>query len=148
MSQPETTSADPRGRLPARYRVYLLADAKPTDRGIVYRRGEQRYLLAWTRLGRGFCAEVGEPQGVCTIVFDLVAEVVSGECVVFRFDAESGHHAHAVARAIEIGIGHERCDSSLRAAATDGYATRSYPDLDTFEEANLEALRFKPLEER
>jgi hypothetical protein len=146
MSESETTQPIPPGELLSRYRVYLLADAKPTERGIVYRRGEQRFLLAWGRLGRGFCAEVGEPQGVCTIVFDLVAEIVAGECVVFRFDAEPGHHAHAVGCAIEIGIGHDRCDSSLRAVATDGYATRNYPDLDTFEEANLEALRFKPLE--
>jgi hypothetical protein len=50
-----------------------------TERGVVYRRGDQRYLLAWSRVHRGLAAEVGEPQGVRTIVFDLAIEVEGPE---------------------------------------------------------------------
>jgi hypothetical protein len=134
--------------LRVRYRVHLLAGAKPTERGVVYRRGEQRFLLAWTRVKRAFCAEVGEPEGVSTVVFDLVVDGEGPECVVFRFDGDPGHVAHGIGRAIELGIGHDSCDPSVRAVATDGYATRTYPDLEAFEEANLEALRYKPLATR
>ncbi len=141
---------DPAGgqEVPSRYRVHLLSDARPTERGILYRRGAQRFLLAWSRVRRAFAAEVGEPEGVRTIVFDLVVSTDRGECVVFRFDADPGEGAKILARAVELGAGSESCDACLRAVATDGFATRSFPDLEPFEEASLEAIRSKPLADR
>jgi hypothetical protein len=130
-------------RVPSRYRVHLLPDAKPTERGIVYRRGEDRFLLAWSRVEHALAAEVGEPEGVRTIVFDLALEVSGAECVVCRLDAEPGDEAIAVGRAIQLGIGRERCSPSLRALATEGLPTRCYADLETLSEANLETLRFR-----
>jgi hypothetical protein len=49
---------------------------------------------------------------------------------------------------VELGVGSERCDGPLRAVALDGFATRSHPDLESFEDAVLEAIRFKRLEVR
>ncbi|HME73473.1 MAG TPA: hypothetical protein VKM54_26965 [Myxococcota bacterium] len=129
--------------VPSRYRVHLLPDAKPTERGIVYRRGEDRFLLAWSRVEHALGAEVGEPEGVRTIVFDLALEVSGAECVVCRLDAEPGDEAIAVARAIQLGIGRERCSASLRALGAEGLPTRCYADLETLSEANLETLRFR-----
>ena len=143
-----TRDAAPGEPTPSRYRAHLLADAKPTERGLLYRRGEQRFVLEWTRVKRALAAEVGEPEGVRTIVFDLVVAIEGDECVACRFDADPGEVAHALARAVELGVGVGRCDPSLRAVATDGFATRSHPDLEAFEAAALEAIRFKPLESR
>jgi hypothetical protein len=141
-------AAAPDEKLPSRYRAHLLADVKPTERGLLYRRGEQHFVLEWARVRRALCAEVGEPEGVRTIVFDLVVGIEGEECVACRFDADPGEDTHALARAVEIGVGPGRCDPSLRAAAVDGFATRSHPDLEAFEDAALEAIRFKPLEIR
>jgi hypothetical protein len=130
---------------PSRYRAHLLSEATPTERGVVYRRGEQHFLLTWSRVKRALAAEVGEPEGVRTIVFDLLVEMEGEDCVVLRLDADPGEDARIFGRAIELGVGEDRCDTSLRSVACDGMATRSYPDLELFEEAALEALRFKPL---
>lgn len=129
--------------VPSRYRVHLLPDAKPTERGVVYRRGPDRFLLEWKRVGQAFAAEIGEPEGVRTIVFDLVIENDGSECVACRLDAEPGEEATALARAVELGVGRERCAHSLRALAAEGVPTRGYPDLDTFAEATLEAIRYR-----
>lgn len=131
-----------RAEVPSRYRAHLLPEAKVTERGVVYRRGEQRFLLEWNRVQRALAAEVGEPQGVRTIVFDLAVQVEGPECVVCRFDADPGDEAMATARAIELGVGPDRCSLSLKNLAAEGIPTRSYPDLDTFEEAALESIRF------
>ncbi len=142
----DTWASTPRtgaGQVPSRYRVHLLPDAKVTERGVVYRRGEDRFLLVWSRIERALAAEVGEPEGVRTIVFDLALELVGPECVVCRLDAEPGEDASALARAIQIGVGRDRCSPSLRALATEGLPTRCYPDLDTLTEANLESIRFQ-----
>ncbi len=128
--------------VPSRYRALLLPEAKVTDRGLVYRRGARHYLLAWSRVERAFAAEIGEPEGVRTIVFDLAVEVRGPECVVCRFDAEPGSDAMGIARAIEVGTGRDRCSPSLRTLAAEGLPTRRYVDLESFEEATLEAIRF------
>ncbi|HVP31637.1 MAG TPA: hypothetical protein VMW35_21005 [Myxococcota bacterium] len=129
--------------VPSRCRVHLLPDAKATDRGIVYRRGEERFLLAWPRIRAAFAAEVGEPEGVRTLVFDLALEPSGPECVLCRFDVEPGDEAQALARAIEVGVGREQCSASLRSLAREGSPTRHYADLETLTEAHLEAVRFR-----
>jgi hypothetical protein len=128
---------------PSRYRVHLLPDARITPRGVEYRRGDERFVLEWERVQRALSAEIGEPEGVRTIVFDLVIESEGEECVSCRFDADPGERAIEVARAIAEGVGTDRCSPSLRAVAHDGLPTRRYPDLETFEEAALEAIRFR-----
>jgi hypothetical protein len=129
--------------LPSAYRVHLLADPRPTERGILYRRGENRFLVEWDRVERALAAEVGEREGVMTVVFDLVVEMGARGCVACRFDADPGEAAQAIARAIELGVGRDRCSPALRSTASDGWPSRTYPDVESFEQAALESVRFR-----
>jgi hypothetical protein len=135
--------AEPReGVVPSRCRVHLLIDAKPTERGVVYRRGDDRFLLEWPRVRLALASAVGEPEGVCTVVFDLALDVSGPECVLCRIDADPISEAPALARAIELGLGRDRCNASLKNLSRESAATRHYDDLDTLTEAHLEAIRF------
>ena len=62
--------------VPSRYRVHLLPHAKPTERGVLYLRGEDQFLLAWSRVKRAFAARVGG-GGQETVVFDQTATMYS-----------------------------------------------------------------------
>lgn len=129
------------GEVPSRCRVHLLVDAKPTERGVVYRRGEDRFLLDWSRVRLALAAAVGEPEGVCTVVFDLALRTEGPECILCRIDADPISEAPDLARAIELGLGRDRCNASLKNLSREGAATRHYDDLDTLTEAHLEAIR-------
>ncbi len=134
-----------------KYRVRLVEAAHPSEDGLAFPDGESREFLAWDRVRLAFAAEVGEPEGVRTIVFDLVVEEESDapqggrdpQCTsrcVFRLDADPGEDAMALARAIENGLGSERPSASIKSVATDGVPSRWYPDIETFEEAVREQL--------
>ena len=129
------------GEVPSRYRVHLLTRAKPTDRGVLYLRGDAPYLLAWPRVRRVFAAEVGEAEGA-TVVFDLAVEVTGPECVSFRLAADRGEDARRVANAIRLGVGGDASSRELEEAAELGAPRRRYPDAETLGEAALEAIRF------
>jgi hypothetical protein len=128
--------------VPSHYRVHLLPGAKPTERGVLYRRGSERFLLAWGRVEYAFAAEVGEPEGVRTIAFDLAVEVHGPVCVACRMEAEPGEDAMRTARAIQLAIGPETCNSCVKSLAADGVPLLSFPDTETFGEAVLESVRF------
>jgi hypothetical protein len=82
---------------------------------------------------------VGEPEGVQTVIFDFaLAGRTDARC---RLDADPGEPARRVAEAIVRGVGLARCSASLRAVALEGYPTRSYPDLESYEEDVPETLR-------
>jgi hypothetical protein len=49
-----------------------------------------RALLRWADVLGAVAAEVGEPEGVRTIVFDLLARASRGGLVAVRLDAEPG----------------------------------------------------------
>lgn len=133
-------SDDGTGHVPARTRVVLLPEPQLDARGVLYRRSEGLYLLPWSRVSGAHAAEVGEPEGVRTVVFDL--SLTGREHVRCRLDADPGDSARELGQAIERGLGRGQCTKSLRAVALDGYATRSYPDLESFEEdAQVELLR-------
>lgn len=122
-----------------RARIVVLPEAAAEARGIVYRRGAEPFLLAWSRVDAAHSAEVGEPEGVQTVIFDLVlAGRPDARC---RLDADPGEPARRLAEAIVRGIGRTRCSASLRAVALEGYATRSYPDLDSYEDDVPEEIR-------
>ena len=129
------------GEVPSRYRVHLLARAKPTDRGVLYLRGESQFLLTWGRVKRAFAARVGEASGEHVFVFDLAVAVNGPECVVCRLEARPGE-APRVARAIELGVAPAARTPGLRTLAERGEAHLSFPDLETFAEASLESIRF------
>jgi hypothetical protein len=126
----------------ASYRAHLLADAKPTEQGILYRRGSDRFLLAWTRVRRALAGVVGDPGTDCTVIFDLAVETAPGESAVYRMDACQGEAARRLARAILLGLGAERCTPCVVSLAEHGEPTLDYPDLASFEAAALESLRF------
>jgi hypothetical protein len=118
------------------YRVEVLSEARPTEAGVVHRSGERTVLLEWCRVRRAVAAEVGEPQGVRTIVFDLVLETDGAEAIVCRFDADPSDNAMAIARAIAASLPPDRTEASIKILASEGTATRWYPDLESFEEAH------------
>ncbi len=124
----------------SRYRVELLHVPEVRETGVAHQVDGARDLLPWSRVLRALAAEVGEPEGVRTIVFDLITEIADGSCRVCRLDAEPGYEAQGVASAIAIGVGPERCDASLKNSATDGYPGRWFPDLEAFEEAARDSL--------
>jgi hypothetical protein len=133
---------DPASEVPSRYRVHLLPGAKPTERGVLYRRGSEQFLLAWGRVERAFAAQVGDPDGVSTITFDLAVEVRGPVCVVCRMEAKPGEDAMRIAKAIQLGVGPEVCNPCIESLAAEGVASLSFPDTDTFGEAVLESVRF------
>jgi hypothetical protein len=132
----------PQPEVPSRYRVHRLPDAKPTERGVLYRRGAARYLLAWSRVVRAFAAEVGEGPARTT-VFDLAVQVTGPECVACRLDAPPGEESTRIARAIQLALGPAACSPGLRSLADEGLPTQRCADLDVFSEASLEAVRFR-----
>ena len=131
--------------LPSQYRAHLLVGAEPTEQGLAHWQGEESLLLSWSRVRRALAAEIGEPEGVRTVVFDLVIAIEGPECVALRFDADPGDDARSIARAIGRGVGPERCDVSLHTVAAEGFATFTYPDLEPFDAACLDSVRRKPL---
>ena len=122
------------------YRVQLLTDARLTPAGIAYRCGSRSPVVEWGRVKHATAAEVGEPQGVRTIVFDLVLEAGDEEWVVCRFDADPSEAAMVTARAIVGALPAGRVGGSIKSLATDGVASRWYPDIESFEEANRRAI--------
>lgn len=111
--------------------VVVLPEARADGRGVFYRRGGRLFLLPWDAVGGAHAAEVGEPEGVQSLVVDLLlAGRSQARC---RLAADPGEEARTLCLAILRGIGRERCTASLRAAASEGYATRSYGDLESFE---------------
>lgn len=125
---------------PPRYHVDVLAWAEAGDHGVSHLNGSRRETLQWASVLYALAAEVGEPEGVRTVVFDLVVERKDRACVVCRFDAEPGLEAQEVAMQIAAGLGRTRCSRSLLALASDGAASRQVPDLEALAERAIEEL--------
>ena len=124
----------------SRYRVEILPLAEVKAEGVVFREGPADRTLPWGRILHALAAYVGEPEGVGTIVFDLVVERKETECLVRRFDADPGEAAQTVASALLERLGRAHCSRSLADLAREGVPTRSYSDLNTLAEASLEEL--------
>lgn len=133
-------AAAPDHRLvPSRYRAHRLADPRPTERGVLYRRGERRFLLDWARVHCVLAAAIGPAGDDDRVLFDLAVQVDGAECVVFRVETGTGADARAFARAVRLGVGPERCHPSLGEAGP----ARRFADVGTFEDAALESIRFR-----
>lgn len=131
--------AEPADRVvPSHYRAHRLADPRPTERGVLYRRGERRFLLDWARVRCALAAAIGPVGEDDRVLFDLAVTVDGAECVVFRVETASGAAARVFARAVRLGVGAERCHPSLGEFG----AERRYADVATFEDAALESIRF------
>jgi hypothetical protein len=123
-----------------RYRVDVLAWPEVGEHGVTHLAGGRRATLQWASVLRALAAQVGEPEGVRTIVFDLVVERKEDECAVCRLDAEPGRQAQSIAQRIAQGLGRDRCSRSLLELAAEGEPTRSFADLERLEEDALEEL--------
>ncbi len=127
-----------------RYRVEVLPDRKLCERGIAYGDPANRSLLQWPAIQRALAAEVGEPEGVRTVIFDLVVDRISQPegptFAVRRLDAEPGEEAMAVARAIQAALEPEDVAPSIKSLATEGTSSLRYQDLEEFEAAALHSL--------
>jgi hypothetical protein len=127
-----TAPATPAGA----YRSQVLQAPRLGRTGVEHGSAGRRRTLTWGEVATALAAEVGEPQGVRTIVFDLLVDGPDGR-VALRFDAEPGDDATAIARILTGALG-ERARPSLKGLAADGVPTRWFPDLASFEEAAAE----------
>jgi hypothetical protein len=123
----------------ARYRVRLLESPSLESGGVRHGAPEARELLSWDDIERVVVAEVGEPEGVRTIVCDLVRRAFGGGYRAHRLDADPGEPAQALARDLERGLG-PKASGALKSLAGDGLATQWFPDLASFEEEALAEL--------
>lgn len=120
----------------ARYRVTVGNRPEPGPQSLAYEWEGSRRLLPWSSISHVMAAEVGEPEGVRTIVFDLLCP--EGDCwQVLRLDAEPGDEAMDLAVAIAVQTPPSSQSASLKSIAADGLPTLWFPDLVSFEEATL-----------
>lgn len=138
----ETPGRAPTPTGTVRYQVQVLSWAEVGEDGVSHAEGGRRALVAWPRILHALAAEVGEPEGVRTIVFDLVVERKESGCLVCRFDAEPGSDARDLAVRIVTGLGRARCSRALLDLAADGASSRCFPDLESLAEDALEELGF------
>ena len=122
----------------ARYPVRVLEQPRIEAGGVVHGPAGARELLAWSAVAHVVVAEVGEPEGVRTVVCDLITR--GDGLLVHRLDAEPGEAAIALARGLERGLGARRAPAALKSLAADGLASRWHPDLRSFEEEALEEI--------
>ena len=124
----------------ARYPVRVLEAPRLEPDGVAHGPADARELLRWAAVERVLVAEVGEPEGVRTVVCDLIGRADAGALRVDRLDAEPGEAAIALARSLTRGLGPRRAPAALKSLAADGLASRWFPDLRSFEEDALAAL--------
>ncbi len=124
----------------AGYRVEVLREIRPTEGGVLHGTPAGERLLRWDEVRFALAAEVGEPEGVRAIVFDLVLGRDSDGWRVARLDADPGPLALAIAKAIHAGVGPQQRGPSIKSLASDGVASWWYADLESFEEAAAVAI--------
>jgi hypothetical protein len=135
-----TSLVPTRDQVRARYRVRLLVEPRLSAAGVHFVDGAAERLLPWDRVELALAAEVGEPEGVRTMVFDLVSGRERGARLAWRLDAEPGQDAVAIAKRIETAVGPARLGPSIKSLAAEGVPSQWYPDVEAFEAAVVEAL--------
>lgn len=123
------------------YPARVLDRPEVTPGGVCHEVDGAIELLPWYRVVWVIAAEIGEPQGVRTIVFDLLIEEPNGAVHIQRLDADPGSDAFELARGVARGVHKNRMSPSLKSLATDGLPARWYPDLQSFEEEAIGELR-------
>ena len=124
----------------AGYRVELLRETRLVGDGVLHATPAGERLLRWDEVRFAIAAEVGEPEGVRAIVFDLVVGAGAEGLRVARLDADPGPIAVEIARAIHSGVGTHQRGPSIKSLACDGFASWWYADLESFEEAAAAAV--------
>lgn len=128
-----------RDEIRARYRVRVLRSVRLDADGVI-QPGEASRVVPWAAVRRALAAEVGEPQGVRAIVFDLVVASRDGGFDVLRFDAEPGDEATERARELALRLPAERLCAAIKSLAHEDVVGDWHPDLEAFEEAALASL--------
>lgn len=100
----------------------------------------KKYEIEWNEIERVFAAEVGEPEGIRAIVFDLIWTGGPEGPVLLRFSVDPCDGPKHPAQRFVDSLGESRCSGSLRSLARDGRATDCFSHLDTLDEALLETL--------
>jgi hypothetical protein len=121
--------------------VEVLREAVPTADGVEFADDGGTSILLWSEIEIALTAEVGEPEGVRTIVFDLIVARDDQSFQVRRMDAEPGEDAMELARVLNEHLGPDRTTASIKSVATDGIASRWYPDLDSLELDAIHSLK-------
>ena len=124
---------DRRRREPRPYQSIVLEEPRLGSAGVEHGPQSFRELVRWRDVRGAVAAEVGEPEGVRTIVFDLLARTSAGR-LALRLDVEPGEPAATLARAIAAALG-DRARPSIKSLAADGTPSLWFPDLAEFEEA-------------
>ncbi len=129
---------------PGRYRVQLLANPELCESGIAHGDPASPSLVEWTAVSWALAAEIGEPEGVRTIIFDLVVGRIpgpdGGAFEIRRLSAEPGEEAMKLASAIERALAPQSSAPSIKSLAAEGTPSRWYQNLEEFESAALESL--------
>jgi len=127
-----------------RYRVRLLANPELCESGIAHGDSANPSLVEWAEIDWALAAEIGEPEGVRTIIFDLVVGRISGPdgsaFEICRLGAEPGEEAMKMASAIERALAPQFSAPSIKSLAAEGTPSRWYQNLEEFESAALESL--------
>jgi len=96
-------------------------------------------FVSWEFVQRAFAAEVGEPEGVRAVVFDLVVGAPDRPTRLFRFCRDPHDGAVSLARSLVSAVG-GRCSKRLRDFAREGQLGLSVPDLAALDEVVSAAL--------
>ncbi len=127
-----------------RYRVQLLANPELCESGIAHGDPANPSLVEWAAIDWALAAEIGEPEGVRTIIFDLVVgrvpEPDGSAFEICRLGAEPGEEAMRMASAIERALAPQFSAPSIKSLAAEGTPSRWYQNLEEFESAALESL--------
>lgn len=109
-------------------------------RGISLEWDGSKYEIEWGEIGRAFAAEVGEPDGIRAVVFDLVWNDGPDGAVMLRFSVDPSDGPKHPAQLFVDSLGGWRCSASLQSLARDGRATDRFSHVDALDEALLEQL--------
>jgi len=124
----------------AGYSAQLVREPRVAPQGLLHRADGAERRLAWDEIWFAVAAEIGEPEGVRAIVFDLVVGRDERGFLALRLDAEAGPFAEEVARAIQAFVPRSRCGPSIKSLASDGVPSQWFADLESFEEATAIAV--------
>ena len=118
--------------------------------GVVFDFEGATHRVPWAQLVAGFASQVGEPDGVRTIVFDLACcrfafdSEADPEPALLRFSIDPCEEPRGAAQRIVDMLGKAACSSSLHALAREGATTESHVDLQSLDEALFSSLVERP----
>jgi len=137
-------NADLRHEHPRRYRVRLLENPELLESGIAHGDPTNPSIVEWASIDWALAAEIGEPEGVRTIIVDLVVGrnrgPDGGAYEICRLGAEPGEEAMELATAIERALAPQSSAPSIKSLAAEGTPSRWYQNIEEFESAALESL--------